>query len=453
MRDQIESALRGLDAEHVSVHVEEYETSRMTFRGRDVEDVGRSRGIGGNIRAFAGGGWGFVSFNDFGELRSRAELAIHQAKLAGGSGNRLADRPVRDVVVPAHLLKDPRTVSLTDKKRLLDEYIDVMFSVPQIHTTEASYWDGARRVVYADSEGCYVEQSFVDLKARFLAVARRNGTVQQAILSMGSLGDFAAVEQLHDKVRTTAERAVRLLDAKSIESGEYTVVCDQALAGVFAHEAFGHLSEADFIYENDRMQEIMVLGRQFGTPMVSIVDDATLPGLRGSYAYDDEGTAGHKNYLLKNGELVGRLHSRETAAKLGEEPTGNARAISYRHEPLVRMTNTYIEPGTATPEELIADVKDGIYAVDWYGGTTTMEMFTFSAAEAYRIRNGRLEEPLRGVVLSGNLFDTLQRIDGVAGDLAFAQGGGCGKGGQSPLPVSTGAPHIRIQSCVVGGGG
>ena len=138
---------------------------------------------------------------------------------------------------------------------------------------------------------------------------------------------------------------------------------------------------------------------------------------------------------------VGRLHSRETAGKMGEAATGNARAVAYRHRPIVRMTNTFIEPGESSFEEIIGDVKEGIYAKNWYGGTTSMEMFTFSAGEAYMIRNGKIEELLRGVVLSGNVFSTLGHIDAIGRDLGMNEGGGCGKGEQSPLPVSNGSPH------------
>jgi TldD protein len=135
---------------------------------------------------------------------------------------------------------------------------------------------------------------------------------------------------------------------------------------------------------------------------------------------------------------------------MGEPPTGNARAIDYRFPPIVRMTNTYIEPGKATAEEIIGDIKLGVYARNWYGGTTSMEMFTFSAGEAFMIRDGKVAELVRPVKLTGNLFTTLPNIDAIGTDLDFNQGGGCGKGGQMPLPVSNGSPHIRIQDCVVG---
>ena len=282
-------------------------------------------------------------------------------------------------------------------------------------------------------------------------VARDGPEVQQVAFSVGSCGDFGTVDGLHGQVREAAQRAVELLSAPEVKGGEYTVVLDPVLAGVFVHEAFGHLSESDFVYENDRLREIMVLGRRFGSERLNVVDGAALPGLRGSYKYDDEGVTATRTYLIKEGVLVGRLHSRETAAKMKEGPTGNARALNYRYPPIVRMTNTFIEPGSATFEEMIGDIKEGVYARNWYGGTTSMEMFTFSAGEAYMIRNGRIAELLRPLVLSGNVFVTLGRIEAVGNDLEMNQGGGCGKAAQAPLPVSNGSPHIRIGKCLVGG--
>ena len=200
------------------------------------------------------------------------------------------------------------------------------------------------------------------------------------------------------------------------------MVLDPVLAGVFCHEAFGHLSESDFIYENPRMQEIMVLGRRFGQPILNIVDGAALPGLRGSFRYDDEGVPAQRTYLIREGMLVGRLHSRETAARMGERPTGNARAIDYRFAPIVRMTNTIIEPGEAAFDDLLAGVGEGVYVKNWYGGQTSMEMFTFSAGEAYMIRNGRVAEMVRPVKLSGNIFSTLLNVDAIGNDLDINQG-------------------------------
>ena len=306
-------------------------------------------------------------------------------------------------------------------------------------------------MAFLNSLGSYIEQERADITLRLTIIATEGSEVQQVGLSLGSKGDFSSIQGLQQRVEQMSQRAVELLSAPRVKGGEYTVVLDPVLAGVFVHEAFGHLSEADFVYENDRLRQIMTLGRKFGSKELNIVDTATIPQLRGSYKYDDEGVPATKTYLIRQGELVGRLHSRETAAKMGEEPTGNARAINYRYPPIVRMTNTYIEPGSASFDDIIGDIKEGVYAKNWYGGTTSMEMFTFSAGEAYMIRNGKLAETLRPVVLTGNVFTTLMNIDAIGNDLEMNQGGGCGKGEQMPLPVANGSPHIRIRQCLIGG--
>ncbi len=221
-----------------------------------------------------------------------------------------------------------------------------------------------------------------------------------------------------------------------------------------AHEAFGHLSEADFVYENPQAREMMTLGRRFGKPVLNVGDNGAAKGLRGTLPYDDEGTPTQDTPLIKEGILVGRLHSRETAAKLGERPTGNARAISFRHAPIVRMTNTYIAPGTKGVgfNDLSSDIKLGVYACGAFGGQTMLENFSFTAGWGYMIRDGKVAELVKDVVLAGNLFQTLDRIDHIAGDFTWNQmGGGCGKGGQFPLPVTEGAPHVRIEEALIGG--
>src|SRR3972149_6674506 len=164
-----------------------------------------------------------------------------------------------------------------------------------------------------------------------------------------------------------------------------------------------------------------------------------------------EGQQARLSLGSQEGFLVGRLHSRETAGKMGEGLSGNARSASYRFPPIVRMSNTFIEPDTANLDDLLEGIEEGIYARNWHGGTTSMEMFTFSAGEAFMIRKGKIAEPIRPVVLTGNVFATMGLIDGIARDLDMNQGGGCGKGDQYPLPVSNGSPHIRIRKCLVGG--
>ena len=449
-RSEIETAIRGQRADYLEVRLDETATNRIVYRGRELEEIGRTRSFGGNVRALLRGGWGFVSFNEPSELRKRVEEAVEAAGHVGKETSQFAEvAPVGDTV-PLELKNDPRTVPLAVKKKMLDRYNETILSVDGVTSTNITYSDAHKRVLFASSEGSYIEQERIDVVSRLSATARKNGDMQQASMSLGALNDFSYIETLGETARHLGERAVELLAAPYVEAGTYPVVLDPILAGVFCHEAFGHLSESDFVYENERMKEIMVLGRQFGQPHLNIVDGAAVPGLRGSFRYDDEGVPAQKTDLIRDGILVGRLHSRETAGKMGERVTGNARALDYRFPPIVRMTNTYIERGEMSFNDLIADIDEGVYARNWFGGTTSMEMFTFSAGEAYMIRNGKVAELLRPVKLTGNLFTTLMNIDALGNDMDFNQGGGCGKADQMPLPVSNGSPHIRIRDVVVG---
>ncbi|MBI4298796.1 MAG: TldD/PmbA family protein [Chloroflexi bacterium] len=451
MRELIENALKGHRADYIEIRIEESQSTHIGYRGRELEDIAITSGRGGNVRAAFKGGWGFACFNDLSNLRDKVSQAVQQARMVGKEKTQLVPIETVVAVVPPEVTKDPGRIPLAEKKALTDQYCDALWSVPGIQTSSTSYGDGRKHIYFGNSEGAYIEQESVDVVLHISAVARDGGDVQQTSLSLGSNGDYGSIEGLHKEAEEIARKAVNLLKAPQIQGGEYTVILDPVLAGVFIHEAFGHLSEADHVYEDQRLKDIMLLGKRFGGPHLNVIDGAAIPGLRGSYMYDSEGVPSSHTYLIREGVLVGRLHSRETAAKMGESPTGNARAISYNFPPIVRMTNTFIEPGEASLDDLLAEVKDGIYAANWFGGMTSMEMFTFSSGESYRIRNGRIAETVRSVMLSGNLFSTLHNLDAVANDLSFNQGGGCGKGGQFPLPVSNGSPHIRIRNCLVGG--
>ena len=437
------------------MRLEEARATRLQYRGKEIEEVGTTASLGGNVRALVKGAWGFVSFNDIPglkDLKERVALAVRQARLAGKEDSYWAALPPRVDIEPSQAQPSPVALPLAQKKELLDQYTDVILSTPGVQTSIATYSDGQKQTIFASSQGSYIAQERTDVALRVSALARDGGEVQQASLSVGSRGDFSQIAGLHSQIGELARRAVEMLKAPQVKSGEYTVVLDPVLAGVFVHEAFGHLSESDFLYENPPLQEVMLLGRKFGEKHLNIVDDATIPSLRGSYKYDEEGTPARKNDLIREGVLVGRLHSRETAGKMGEPPSGNARAVDWRFPPIVRMSNTLIEPGQATLEDLLSEISEGVYVRNWHGGTTSMEMFTFSAAEAFMVRRGRIAELLRPVVLTGNVFITLGLIDGLARDLDMNQGGGCGKGAQYPLPVSNGSPHLRIRRCLVGGG-
>ncbi len=454
MQNKLKEALQVHGVDYVDIRIEDLTETQVLFRGQDLDNIGSSRTVGGIVRALYKGGWGFATFNDLNNLEERVKEACQTAKLVGKE--ELNFTPVETVVdeIPAAMEKDFRQIPLAEKKALVEEYNQIMLNHHEkIQSTVTAYGDSFKTIWYANSDGAYIMEEKPGIFIFTRAIARDGDNVQQAFKTAGGADGYQIVEGFQEKAREAASKAIELLSADPVKGGTYPVVTNPGLTGVFTHEAFGHLSEADFVYENPQMKEIMELGKRFGGGNLNIIDDGTIPGGLGTHRYDYEGTPTKKNYLVKDGILVGRLHSRETAAKMGEAPTGNARAVQFQHQPIVRMTNTYLDSGDAKFEDMIKDIDLGVYAVDMIGGQTAMEMFTFSAAYGYMIRDGKIAELVRDVTLTGNVFETLKNIDMIGDDLEWAPGGpgGCGKGGQNGLRVGIGGPHIRIQNCVVGG--
>ncbi len=454
MRDRLSEAIKGHDVEYVDIRIEDNINTWVVFRGADLDSIGSSRTKGGIVRALYKGGWGYATFNDINDLKKQVREACLTARLVGNGKTYLSPTEVVVDSVKAELGEDFRQVPLADKKALMDEYNKIVLSHhAKIQTSNVRYADSFKSVWFANSEGSYIEEEVPDVNIYVGATARDGDVVQQGFESGGGADGYQSVEGFHEQAASAAQRAVLLISAPPVSGGKYTVITDQIMTGVFTHEAFGHLSESDFVYENPQMQELMQIGKRFGAEGLNIIDDGSYPGGLGTHRYDSEGVRMRKNYLIKDGILVGRLHSRETAAKMGESLTGNARALHFQHPPIVRMTNTYIDNGNVPFNEMIRDIDLGVYAVKMIGGQTAMEMFTFSAAYGYMIRKGKIAELVRDVTLTGNVFETLHSIDAIGDDLQWEPNGpgGCGKGDQHPLRVGLGGPHIRIQNCVVGG--
>nr|WP_199301641.1 TldD/PmbA family protein [Trichocoleus sp. FACHB-90] len=454
MQDQLQEAIAPYRdrVDYLEIRLEQSESTSISFRGPQLDAVDRNFTLAGGIRACHKGGWSFVTFNGLAQLNDRIAEAVSQAHLVGKETTMLAPvEPIQDYVA-VQLGRDPRGVSLEEKRRNLAKYNQLLLDFdPRIQTTMVSMSDRFGTTYFVNSLGTCIAQERLDVSGRFGAIAREEGSVpRQGFESVHSRTDYNILEGIEDRVLGAAKRAVGQLEAKSVKGGQYTVVLDPYLAGVFIHEAFGHLSEADGIYENPKMQELLALGKPLAIKQLNVVDDATMPGLPGSLKYDDEGVPAQRKYLIKDGILTQRLHNRETAGKMQEAPTGNARALNATYPPIVRMTNTGIETGEHSFQDMIKDIEEGVYAVRMLGGQTNGEMFTFAAAEGFMIRNGKLAEKVNDVTLSGNVFQTLKDIEAIGNDSIYVSGG-CGKGGQMPLPVSVGGPHLRIKNVVVGG--
>lgn len=443
----------GQHVDYLMIRLEVGEGTDILVRGDRVETLCEVISIGGHVRACYKGGWGMSSFNEMETIQERVEEAISAARMVGDDTTILAT--IEPIQTQCHLPlvgTDPRQIPLSEKKQLCDRYTDLLKSRNhQITSTLVQYADTAQKVIILTNEGTDIEQSWVDMEMRFAATARNGETVQTGRETTGSRNGYEDLTALDEQVQSAAQRAVASLSLPSVRGSIYTVVIDPILTGLFVHEAFGHLSEADMAYENPDLLEVMSIGRCFGSKELQIFDGAAPPGHRGSYLYDDEGTPATTTQLIQDGILVGRLHSRETAGKLGETPTGNARCLNYHHAPIVRMTNTWIERGSTPVYDLFTGIKEGVYARNWLGGMTNGEMFTFSAGEAWMIRNGRIAEPVKDVTLSGNVFKTLADIEAIGDDFYWDESGGCGKGGQNGLPVGCGGPSLRIRNVVIGG--
>lgn len=457
MKQTIKQAIANSSADYTEIRIERRWLNRVLFQREKLETLESAIELGGVVRCLKNGGWGISVFNDVASLSKHVREATQMAAIVASSICEpaiLADVPSVQEEVRVELEHDFRNVSLREKVDLALAYNTLILSESdKIVATQVQYVDRFAEITFANSEGTYLVQELPDITLMLGAAASDGkGAIQQGMESMGKAGGFECVQGLEGRAQTAAKRAVAMLDAKPVPGGQHTVILDPQLAGVFIHEAFGHFCEADFLFKNPRLAEIMTLGNEFGSADLHVMDEGFIPGERGNVPYDDEGVRREKTTLIKNGRLHSLIHSRETAAKMGAQPTGNARAVSYEHEPIVRMTNTYIENGSSSFKEMIKDIERGIYAISAYGGQTEFEQFSFSAAYAHEIANGEVGELVRGVVLSGNLFETMRSIDAIGNDLRIDGGpGGCGKGEQAPLPVTTGAPHIRIRNVTIGG--
>jgi TldD protein len=253
-------------------------------------------------------------------------------------------------------------------------------------------------------------------------------------------------------VREALRIALVNLEAEPAPAGVMDVVLGPGWPGILLHEAVGHGLEGDFNRKNTSAFAGL-MGQRVAAPGVTVLDDGTLPDRRGSITVDDEGTPSGKTVLIEDGILVGYMQDRQNARLMGVAPTGNGRRQSYAHPPMPRMTNTYMTSGDASPEAILADLKDGIYAVGFGGGQVdiTNGKFVFSCTEAYRVKDGKVGAPVKGATLIGDGATALQQIRAVGNDMALDPGiGTCGKAGQW-VPVGVGQPTLMIGGLTVGG--
>jgi TldD protein len=458
MKQRLARMIDGLDADYMDVRYEENRKTDIAYEGTDLRRIAAYGTQGGHLRAYASGGKATASFTAIEDGEGAARTAAAAARLAGQHRKealRLAPAPVETGSFPLSPQRDPRRIALAEKLELLAQYNGIILSYPDVVTTQCVYDEFASRRTFVTTEGTAVEYDLLVVNIAGRILVRRGNVVQQVRFAFGGNDDFSRLIGRDEELKERIERARELLSAEPATAGTYPVVLDPDEAGVFIHEAFGHLSEADGLQDNPQFKERLELGTVLGAPILNVTDDPGLLDRPGGYAIDDEGVRGVRTPLISEGVLAGRLHSRETAAAFGEPLSGNMRAVDAQFTPIVRMSNILIEPGASRFDDMVASIDDGYYLVGAKGGQTSGDQFSFGAQWGYRITGGRLGPMVRDINMSGELFSTLRGISMIGDDLWFGERGGCGKGGGGPMQLNRksgkGAPHIKIDSVTVGG--
>jgi len=436
------------DGFYADVRIEDRSRTVISYKAGALEEMKNRVEKQAFIRVYDGKLWYYASVTDVEHL----EKTLNGLYAAATANPNIADDPIvrrfernRDKI--ANFTDcSVRDVSLREKQALLLSYLPILSEDSCITLPEGSYLDRNSKFRFLSSLGADIEFDYQTCGLAFsfsMAEGEKkfSGHWQKGGTRFDELKDIG--ETLRAAVR---EQANFLRSSVPVEPGKYPVVLSPEAAGVFAHESFGHKSESDFMLSDESMRNEWQLGKTVGSPILSIAERGDLVG-SGYVPYDDEGTKAKKNYLIKNGVLAGRLHNAMSAAALDEGLTGNARAINCSFEPIVRMTNTYIEGGDLTFDELIAPIEKG-YFIKTINHGSGMSTFTIAPSVAYEIKNGKLGKPVQISVITGSVFETLGLIDGLTKDvelLSFVTGG-CGKMEQMGLPVGFGGPYVRIST-------
>jgi predicted Zn-dependent protease len=458
MKSTFANIVSSLPADYADLRFEENRKIRIGYEGKELSQVATTLTSGGHVRVYANGGKAISSFSDPRRAGPISEATCSSAVLVGNSREKklkVASAPVITEDFLISPVRDPRTVTLKEKLDLTAHYNNLILKNPHVITTQTMYDEFTSRRIFVNSEGSIIEYELVNVGVFGMIVTKKGDVVQRVRFAFGGNTDFSPLLDRDQDVQKQIDKAVELLDAEPAKSGIFPVVLDPSESGVFIHEAFGHLSEADGLQNNPSFRAKLQLGTTLGKPVLNVTDDATLPNLPGSFEIDDEGVRGMRTPLITNGVLSGRMHSRETAAEFDEPLSGNMRAVDVQFTPIVRMSNILIEAGNSTFDEMVASIDNGYYLVGAKGGQTSGDQFTFGAQWGYLIKDGKLGNMVRDINMSGELFSTLQATSMIGNDVKFGERGGCGKGGGGPMQMNRksgkGSPHIKIDAVTIGG--
>jgi len=444
--------------DHADLYFEYTEQDAVALEEGLVKSGSRHVEQGAGVRVQAGARQGYAHSDEItgASLESAARAARAVSERSGGPASvavQAGSGPGRSLY-PVQVA--PTDVAVDAKVHLLSEIDAYARSLdPRIDKVMASLVTQHRRVLIAASDGTLVGDVQPLVRLNVQVVARQGERREVGYEGVGGrheLGQLLDPAVWQERVREAVRVATLNLEAEPCPAGTLDVVLGPGWSGVLLHEAIGHGLEGDFNRKGVSAFSGR-LGQKVAADAITVVDDGTLPGRRGSLNVDDEGTPTGRTVLIENGVLVGYLQDKLNARLMGMTPTGNGRRESYAHVPMPRMTNTFMLAGEEDPEEILRSVDRGLYITSFGGGQVdiTSGKFVFAATEAYKIEGGRLGAPVKGATLIGNGPDVLTRISRVGSDLALDRGiGTCGKDGQA-VPVGVGLPTVRLDRVTVGG--
>ena len=431
---------------YADVRIEDRFTTAIVYKNGALDSCRVRNEKRAFIRVYDGHIWLYASTSDTNKIQSELDNLYAQATPCDDIANHPIVKRYQVNVATEYKFenRNVRNVSVEDKKELCKRILPHVKS-QFLAMSQIGYQDRNSRYEFYSSKGADIKYDYQMCGILAVGVLAAPGDFVQAVYQLAKpyFDEIKGFEADIEKKMADADNFVQ--NAKPCKKGKYPVILSPMAAGMFAHESFGHKSEADFMLGDEQMAKEWVLGKKVGSEILSIVDTGADFG-SGYVPFDDEGTRCTKTYLIKDGILCGRLHSATTAAALDEELTGNARAIDCKFEPIVRMTNTYIEPGNSTFDELVAGIDEG-YFIDTVSHGSGGSTFTIAPSIAYEIKNGKLGGPVKISVVTGDVFETLMKIDGLSDETVFEDGvfGGCGKMEQFPLHVLDGGPFVRVK--------
>ena len=429
------------------VRIEDVFETNISFTKGKINKNSVTRYQAAFIRIFNGERWYYTSTSDVDNIQKEIDYLASKARTNEGIYNHPIVRKFE--VNKGKFLRfeadDVTKVNKEEKKKLITDLFNVIEFREVIKTWGAAYIENKKIQHFFSSKGADIvfDSQRVGIGIR-VALEQDGKNLSETFMKSSDKFDDLKNQKINlEKFISKCENFMK--NSRSVVPGKYKVILSPFAAGVFAHESFGHKSEADFMVEDDTMKEEWAIGKKIGADILSIVDYGMGVG-SGYVPFDDEGTKSKETYLIENGILKGRLHSASTAVSLDEDLTGNCRAVNFEYEPIVRMTSTYILPGDKTKEELFYEVKDGIY-IDTIKHGSGMSTFTIAPSIAYLIKDGKITDPVSISTITGNVFETLSDVDGVSDELELLSlvAFHCGKNDQMGLPVGLGGPYVRVK--------